>query len=230
MLTSNYAQDINTSSTQAEDSLSVEDQENTNTQESDLDYDALVKELYGDPESKSEEPKVIESEVIEEGRKRTPVKGLAPGKFANSRLNGIHISVNAASPYAVANQLLSWYSYIDAGVSIKLPYEILVENIPLYPLFEVSTFNFENSYPSGGSFTGLAYIGQVSAIGDQAAAVLGFGFWDGNLGSMMEANYRFRPTTNTFFRLGTRGVLMTNVEPLGEVWWLEFRLSMGIEL
>ena len=148
----------------------------------------------------------------------------------NSYFNGTHIAINGSSPFSVSGPLESWYSYIDAGVTLKLPYELYVENIPLFTLFEISTFSFENSYPEGGAFSGLSYILQVASIGDRAGAVLGFGFWDTEMGSMMEVNYRFRPTKNTFLRLGTRGVLITNIDPLGAVWWIELRLSMGLEL
>jgi len=105
-----------------------------------------------------------------------------------------------------------------------------VESIPLYFLFEVSTFSFENTYPQGGDFAGLAYILQASAIGDQSSAALGFGFWDSEMGSMLELGYRFRPTKNTFLRVGTRGVLITDIEFIGSAWWAELRLSVGFEL
>jgi hypothetical protein len=59
---------------------------------------------------------------------------------------------------------------------------------------------------------------------------LGFGFWDSEIGSMLELGYRFRPTKNTFLRVGTRGVLITDIELIGSAWWAELRLSMGFEL
>lgn len=227
MLTSSLAQEVS-NTTQTGDSLTVSEQ--TSNTGSDVDYDALVKELYGDPQVQAQKSTGATREPVETTQGKAQISGPAPGMFPNRIISGMHLSVNGASPFAVATPLSSWYSYIDPGLSIKLAYEIIVENIPLYPLFEISTFNFENSFPEGGSFSGLAYIAQISAIGDNSAAVLGFGSWNGNLGSMMELNYRIRPTLNTFFRLGTRGVLLTNIDPLGEVWWLELRLSMGLEL
>jgi len=211
------------------DSLAVMEQGFSGTTDPAVDYDAYVKELYGDSEELK--PKVIVAELEStEDKKRERRSGPAPGLFKNSRLNGVHLALNGSSPFSVSSQLTSWYSYIDAGVTIKMPYRVHVENLPLYTLFEVSSFNFENSFPEGGSFTGLAYILQASAIGENSAAVVGFGFWDGNMGSMMELNYRLRPTTNTFLRVGTRGVLISNVDPLGATWWLELRFSMGLEL
>jgi hypothetical protein len=196
---------------------------------SDADYEALVKELYGSEADKTamKVEKPVESKKNE---KRVSTKGPAPGMFKNGRLNGSYISFNAASPFAVSGPLESWYSYIDAGMAVKLPYEVYVESIPLYFLFEVSTFSFENTFPQGGTFAGLAYIVQAAAIGDQASASLGFGIWDADMGSMLELGYRFRPTTNTFIRVGTRGVLITNIELIGSAWWAELRLSMGFEL
>jgi hypothetical protein len=47
---------------------------------------------------------------------------------------------------------------------------------------------------------------------------------------MLELGYRFRPTKNTFLRVGTRGVLITDIEFIGSAWWAELRLSMGFEL
>ena len=198
-------------------------------QKNDLDYDALMKELYGSEEEKPPEDKV---DVDEDDNKRKPPKerGPAPGMFKNSRLNGSYISFNGSSPYTVSGELESWYSYIDAGVAVKLPYEIWVESIPLYFIFEVSTFSFENTYPQGGTFAGLAYVFQASAIGDQSSAAVGFGVWDSEVGSMLELGYRFRPTKNTFIRVGTRGVLITDIDLIGPAWWAELRLSMGFEL
>ncbi len=195
----------------------------------DYDYEALIKELYGSDE-KPEAALEKESASIDKSRKKTEARGPAPGMFTNSRLNGAYLSFNMASPYAVSGQLESWYSYIDAGIAVKLPYEVYVESIPLFFLFEVSSFSFENTYPQGGSFAGISYIVQAAAIGDQASAALGFGFWDSEMGSMLELGYRFRPTQNTFLRVGTRGVLITNIDLIGSAWWAELRLSMGFEL
>ena len=196
---------------------------------SDTDYDALIKELYGSEEDR-DTTAVAVVEDTKKDKQRSIVKGPAPGMFKNSRINGSYLSFNMSSPYTTSGQLESWYSYIDAGMSIKLPYEVYVESIPLYFLFEVSTFSFENTYPEGGSFAGLAYILQASAIGDQSSAALGFGFWDSDMGSMLELGYRFRPTKNSFIRVGTRGVLITDIELIGSAWWAELRLSMGLEL
>ncbi|MCF7824145.1 MAG: hypothetical protein K9N35_08250 [Candidatus Marinimicrobia bacterium] len=212
------------------DSLIVVEQGFGGGNDSNVDYDAYVKELYGDTQQLK--PKATEEKTATsmESNKREKRTGPAPGLFVNGRLNGMHIAINGASPFAVAEQLTSWYSYIDVGVTIKTAYEVYVEDIPIYTMFEVSTFSFENSYPQGGTFAGMAYIFEATRIGDNAAAVVGFGLWDGNLGSMLEANYRLRPTKNTFLRVGTRGVLISNVEPLGSAWWFELRVSMGLEL
>ncbi|NQV42769.1 MAG: hypothetical protein HQ506_10475 [Candidatus Marinimicrobia bacterium] len=196
---------------------------------SDADYDALIKELYGSEEDR-DTTAVAEIADTKKEKKRAIVNGPAPGIFKNSRLNGSYLSFNMSSPYTTSSQLESWYSYIDAGMAVKLPYEVYVESIPLYFLFEISTFSFENTYPQGGSFAGLSYILQASAIGDQSSAALGFGFWDSEIGSMLELGYRFRPTKNTFLRVGTRGVLITDIEFIGSAWWAELRLSMGFEL
>lgn len=197
----------------------------------DYDYDALVKELYGSEEDVQAEPEP--AEVVAEKKKatkRTEVQGPAVGMFKNSRLNGSYLSFNMASPFAVAGALESWYSYIDGGMAIKLPYVVYVESIPLYFLFEASTFSFENTFPEGGSFSGISYTIQASAIGDQSSAAFGFGFWESNMGSLVELGYRFRPTRNSFLRVGTRGVLITDLDTLGPVWWAEMRLSIGLEL
>lgn len=196
---------------------------------SDADYEALIKELYG---SEADRDGVTEEKPaeIKKDEKRTAVNGPAPGMFKNSRLNGSYLSFNMASPFAVAGALESWYSYIDGGMAVKLPYVVYVESIPLFFLFEVSTFSFENTFPQGGSFSGISYIMQASAIGDQSSAAFGFGFWESNMGSMVELGYRFRPTKNLFLRIGTRGVLITDLDTLGPVWWAEMRLSIGLEL
>jgi len=209
------------------DSLATVEEGFSGSINSDIDYDALVKELYGQEEKVVAPQRVIESS--DNKKNREVLVGPAPGMFKNSFLNGSHIAFNASSPFAVSEGLGSWYSYIDPSVTLKLPFEVYVESIPLYILFEVSSFSFENSHPEGGVFSGISYIMQASTIGDNSGAVLGFGFWDKTLGSMLELNYRLRPTKNTFIRLGTRGVLITDIEPLGNAWWLELRLSTGFE-
>jgi len=224
--------------------LSAQDRENTQSQGDSLlvieegfrgatdpgvDYDAYVKELYGDSEALKPSPVTADANSEAPTKKGRP-SGPAPGLFKNGRLNGMHIAINGASPFAVAPQLESWYSYIDAGITLKFPYQLPVDNMEINTLFEISTFSFANSFPQGGSFAGMAYIFEASAIGETSSAVMGFGFWDANIGTMMEVNYRIRPTTNTFLRVGTRGVLISNVEPLGATWWLELRFSMGLEL
>ena len=197
----------------------------------DSDYDALIQELYGEEKKAG---KAAEKEGVTEAVQtsdRPTSSGPAPGLFkTTSRLHGYHLAINGVSPFATSEQFYSWYSYIDVGVSIKLPYEVYVESIPLYFVFEISSFNFENSYPEGGNFSGLSYIFQATAIGDQSGAAVGFGFWEAEMGSMLELNYRFRPTKNTFLRFGTRGVLITNIEEMGAVWWAELRISTGLEL
>ena len=225
-----FAQDATEQSEESvQDSSMIFGDGQNGSSNADCDYEALVKELYGSEEEEVEKPSKETSETKKGGR-RTNEKGPAPGMFKNSRLNGAYLSFNASSPYAVSGQLESWYSYIDAGVAVKLPYEIYVESIPLFFLFEVSTFNFENTYPQGGHFAGMSYIMQAAAIGDQSSAAVGFGFWDSEMGSMLELGYRFRPTRNTFLRVGTRGVLITDIESIGSAWWAELRLSMGFEL
>ena len=191
------------------------------------DYEDLVKELYGTDKINLD---TLKTQAAAEGKSKQRTRGPAPGMFKNSGFNGSYLSFNAASPFAVSGELESWYSYIDAGVAIKLPYQVYVESIPLYFLFEVATFSFENTYPQGGSFAGVSYIIQASAIGEQSSAAIGFGYWDSEVGSMLELGYRFRPTTNSFIRVGTRGVLITDIDTIGPAWWAELRLSMGIEL
>ena len=193
-----------------------------------IDYEALVKELYGNPEPSNPEPEPVANDTRREPRAK--LQGPAPGILRNSRINGSHLAISGASPFAVSPTLSSWYSYIDASATLKLPVEIDVEAIPLFLLLEVSSFSFENTYPEGGLFEGLAYIMQIASIGDNSGGIVGFGLWDGVLGSMLEINYRFRPTRNTFFRLGTRGVLITDIDPIGAAWWLELRLSLGLEI
>jgi len=194
------------------------------------DYEALIKELYGEDTKSTAAKDSSAMETPAKTKVRTPVKGPAPGFLKSSVLHGSYFSLNAASPFTTSDALFSWYSYIDAGISMKLPYEIYVESIPLFFIFEVATFSFENSFPEGGAFSGVSYCMQAVAIGDQTSAALGFGYWDSELGSMLELNYRFRPTKNTFLRIGTRGVLITNIEMIGSAWWAELRLSLGIEL
>ncbi|MEA3288011.1 MAG: hypothetical protein U9Q77_11650 [Candidatus Marinimicrobia bacterium] len=210
------------------DSLDTIEEGFSGSTNSDIDYEALVKELYGEDPKQATAP---EPEVVTEPiRSRKKDMGPAPGLLKNSFLHGAHLAVNAASPFAVSDPLFSWYSFIDGSVTFKLPYEVYVESIPLYILFEVSSFSFTNSYPEGGTFEGISYILQGSTIGDHAGAVVGFGLWSRSMGSMLELNYRFRPTKNTFFRLGTRGVLISDIDPVGNAWWLELRLSTGLEL
>ncbi len=226
-----YTQETEDAQQAESDSVTTVEEGFSGDGNSDIDYEALVKELYGEEEKKPQktESSQAEKSANEKVKTRREV-GPAPGLFKNSRLNGSHLAFNASSPFVVASQMQSWYSYIDMGMIYKFPYEIYVESLPLFILLEISTFSFENSYPEGGVFSGISYIMQASIIGENSGAAIGFGSWDGVMGSMLELNYRLRPTTNSFFRVGTRGVLITDVELLGATWWAELRLSMGLEL
>lgn len=198
-----------------------------------IDYDNLIKELYGNDKAEaavdSAALEALAQETVKKQRERR-VFGPAPGMMPNSTFNGAYFEMTGASPFLVSDQLYSWYSFIDASVSVKLPYAVYVESLPLYLVVEVSTFSFVNTYPAGGEFKGMSYVGQASVIGNNSAAALGFGFWDGNLGSLLELNYRFRPTINSYLKFATRGVMITNVEPIGATWWVELRISTGLEL
>ena len=110
---------------------------------SEIDYDALVKELYGEEKSADTTAVVLADPAIKRSRERSRVIGPAPGLLKNSILHGGHLAINGSSPFAVADPLYSWYSFIDASITFKIPYEVYVESIPLYLLFEISSFSFE---------------------------------------------------------------------------------------
>ena len=195
----------------------------------DLDYDALVKELYGESSAK-DTTAVVENLESVNTRRRARRTDLQRGMAPNSMLHGANLVVITSSPYAVAPSLKSWYSYVDMGVTVRLPYRTQVESIPLYFDLAVNTFSFENQFPEGGLFEGLAYSAQMKAEWTRLGILVGLGFWDGALGGKLGADYTFWPFNALFLRVGSQGVLITEVEQLGAIWWLDLGLSIGLEL
>ncbi|MCF6238613.1 MAG: hypothetical protein L3J79_07360, partial [Candidatus Marinimicrobia bacterium] len=130
------AQENAASSDPEPDSLATIEVGFSGSTDTDIDYEALVKELYGE-EAKKDPVAITKVEPIK-GRSRGQQVGSAPGLMQNSFLNGAHFALNASSPFAVSDPLFSWYSFIDGSLTFKIPYELYVESLPLYILFEVS--------------------------------------------------------------------------------------------
>jgi len=195
----------------------------------DPEYQRLLEELYGEEETATVEASSV-TEKEEQIRKRRSRSRTERGLLQEGYLHGMNFVITGASPYAVASNMHSWYSYIDMGFTLRLPYRTEVEAIPLYFDAEIATFSFENTFPEGGLYEGMAYLMRASAEWTHWGTSAGLGFWEGALGGLLEANYTFWPTNVLFARLGTRGVLVTDVEPLGTAWWLDLRFSVGFEL
>lgn len=202
----------------------------------DIDYDALVRELYGSSEEEvAEDTTATVLEEVKQPRKRKQRAKTSHNLLSSSSLfHGANLALNVASPYATTKTMQSWYSYIDYGVTLRLPYEAIVENFPLYFDVEVSTFSFENTFPEGGSFEGLSYSIRANAQFTRSGLHFGLGFWESALGGLLQYEYIFWPGNSLFLKLGSRAVLLTDVEPpdadpLGAVWWLDLRLSTGFQ-
>ncbi len=203
--------------------------------DSNIDYDALVKELYGseeEPEATTPTTDVVEEKRRKKHKDRQEAeRGMAS---ADGLLHGANLALNVVSPFATSGNLKSWYSEVDYGINLRLPYEVIVESMPLYFDIEISTFSFGNTFPEGGLFEGLAYNIRANAQFNRSGLHAGLGFWEEALGGLLQFEYIFWPGNSLFLKIGTRAVILTDVQPpdvdaLGAVWWMDLRMSTGLQ-
>ena len=146
-----------------------------------------------------------------------------------SFMEGTGLTFSFYSPQVVNEKLETWYSHLDYSMSIELPWHYQVDPLELSFLIDISSFNFENSFPSGGTFKG------VSLMPYARAEVLGFeleagtGFFFPSFGVMAGIGYGVQ-IHSVYLSTGYRWNWAANIEPLGAAWWLEPKLTMGIRL
>ncbi|MCF7807733.1 MAG: hypothetical protein K9M49_08105 [Candidatus Marinimicrobia bacterium] len=133
------------------------------------------------------------------------------------------------SPHFVGPELETWFSYIDLSVTADLPWHFTLYPVELTFSIDVSSFNFSNSYPAGGTFQGITIIPMAKAEFFGAEIELGTGLFYPTFGVLAGAGYSFQ-YHSLFASAGYRWNWVNNIDPIGPNWWLEPRFTLGLKL
>jgi len=149
--------------------------------------------------------------------------------FQGTMFDGAGLTVSFYSPQYVAEKLDTWYSYMDFSLSIELPYHFETASTNISFLVDISSFNFTNSFPAGGSFNGVSLIPVVRAEAFGLEAEAGVGMYSPTFGIMAGLGYAYQ-YQSLFFSAGYRWNWAYKIDPIGSGWWLEPRITTGIKL
>lgn len=144
-------------------------------------------------------------------------------------MEGTGLTISFYSPQYVADKMNTWYSYMDYSLSIELPWHYAVEPANISFLLDISSFNFKNSFPAGGSFTGVSIMPMVRAEAFGVEAEVGVGMYAPTFGVMAGLGYSYQ-YHSLFVSAGYRWNWAYNIDPIGAGWWLEPRFTTGIKL
>ncbi|MEA3288012.1 MAG: hypothetical protein U9Q77_11655 [Candidatus Marinimicrobia bacterium] len=144
-------------------------------------------------------------------------------------MEGTGLTISFYSPQYVADKMSTWYSYMDYSMSIEFPWHYEVDPANISFLLDVSSFNFKNSFPAGGSFTGVSIMPMVRAEAFGLEAEAGVGMYAPTFGIMAGLGYSYQ-YQSIFISAGYRWNWAYNIDPIGSGWWLEPRFTTGIKL
>ncbi len=144
-------------------------------------------------------------------------------------LEGTGFTFAIFSPQYVEEDLTTWYSYMDYSFTTELPWHVTGSAAELSFLLDISSFNFDNLYPSGGNFKGVAVmpIMRVETFG--IALDLGLGSFTPTFGAIVGLGYSYQ-FHSIYFSGGYRWNWAYEINPIGSSWWLEPRFTAGIRL
>jgi hypothetical protein len=140
---------------------------------------------------------------------------------------GVHVSFY--SPQVVNEKLDTWYSHLDYSLSIELPWHYQMDPLELSFLVDISSFNFENSFPAGGQFNGVSFMPYAKAEVMGLEVEAGAGFFFPSFGLMAGLGYSLQ-MHSIYISTGYRWNWAANIDPIGAAWWLEPKFTMGIRL
>ncbi|MBT5268999.1 MAG: hypothetical protein HOL70_06075 [Candidatus Marinimicrobia bacterium] len=180
--------------------------------DTDTDYESLI-------------TRTADGDIIEE----VPDHPLELGKYVDGTfLEDTGFTLSLYSPHVVPDELNTWYSFMDFSLTTELPWHFTFEPVELSFSVDVSSFNFTNSFPSGGEFKGVSImpLARVEMYG--AEVELGMGMYTPTFGAMAGIGYSYQ-FHSLFFSAGYRWNWAYNIDPIGSIWWLEPRLTTGIK-
>lgn len=149
--------------------------------------------------------------------------------FQGSIFDGAGLTVSFSSPQYVADKLNTWYSEMDYSVAIELPFHIDAAPVDVSFSIDIASFKFENSFPSGGTFTGVSYMPAVRAEAYGLGVEAGAGMYSSSFGIMAGLGYALQ-FQSIYFSAGYRWNWASKIDPIGSGWWLEPRITTGIIL
>ncbi len=150
-------------------------------------------------------------------------------KFQGTVLDGAGFTFSFYSPQYVAEKLTTWHSVMDYSVTLELPFHYEADPVNVSFLIDISSFNFENSFPAGGTFTGFSFMPMVrmEAVGFEVEG--GVGIYYPSFGMMAGLGYALQ-YQSLFISAGYRWNWAYQIDPIGSSWWLEPRITAGIKL
>lgn len=147
---------------------------------------------------------------------------------AGTFFEGTGFTFSITSPYRVADPLETWYSTVDFSLNMDLPWHLAYDPVDVSFGLELSSFKFENSFPAGGTFTGVSVLPMVRAKAYGAEIEAGTGLFSSSFGMRFGLGYTFQ-FHSLFTSFGYRWNWAANIEPVGAGWWLEPRFTIGLK-
>lgn len=176
--------------------------------------------------------KQVPANSVKPSQKRKPPPK-APSKapwgtvFNQGILNGLSLEVSAASPYWVSENLTTWYSSIDWRFSFTMPFYYHWGSVMMGLSFEWSSYDFENTFPEGGRFQGQAQLGYMSAYWRGLILELGGGKFTDTYGIISGISGKILEGDHFYFGGGVRGVIIRDIQSIGQGHWADGRLTLG---
>lgn len=149
-------------------------------------------------------------------------------RVENTFLQDTGITLSLSSPQYVSDPLETWYSVVDFALNVDLPWHVDLSGVHVSFATEFASFNFKNTFPAGGSFSGLSLIPMVRVEYFGVETEFGAGFYGPRGGVLAGLGYSYK-FESLFFSAGYRWKWVANIEPIGDNWWAEPRFTLGVK-
>lgn len=211
-------------------SFDFEDDEDGEEEVADEDAADLGDEWGFEDESEDYEnliTRTVEGEDVPIGGEQTDHPLDFRDNVQGTFLESTGITLSFRSPHVVTENLETWYSFIDYSLTADLPWHLTFYPVELTFSVDISSFNFENSFPVGGAFRGLTVIPMAKAEAFGAELELGAGLFYPTFGVLAGAGYTIQ-YYSIFASAGYRWNWVYDIDPIGSNWWLEPRFTLGV--
>ena len=147
---------------------------------------------------------------------------------AGTFLEGTGFTISLYSPQVVGDNMETWFSFMDYSFTSELPWHFTFDPVELSFSLDISSFNFNNSFPAGGEFKGVSVIPIARAESFGAEVELGMGMYYPSFGMLAGIGYTYQ-FHSLFASAGYRWNWALNIDPIGAGWWLEPRFTFGVK-